>query len=61
MAVNCAASPPIRVQRILLSATLTHDPERLAALRLRRPRLFAAVSAGTDVTETGLHFGHACC
>lgn len=40
------------VQKILLSATLTHDPEELAALRLVHPRLFSA-SLTSAVSATG--------
>lgn len=48
--LSAAANP---LQKILLSATLSKDPERLQQWNLYRPRLFRAAPDGAAVEENG--------
>ncbi|KAM3186565.1 hypothetical protein ACTXT7_004084 [Hymenolepis weldensis] len=48
------ATTPFTLQKILLSATLTHDPEPLKRFRLNFPRLFLAVGRPEEPITNGL-------
>ncbi|KAL5111543.1 ATP-dependent RNA helicase DDX51 [Taenia crassiceps] len=49
---QCSGTP-FTLQKILLSATLTHDPEPLKRFRLNFPRLFLASGRTTDSSAIG--------
>ena len=40
--------PRLPLQKLLFSATLSHDPEKLENLRLYQPKLFTAVPSGKN-------------
>ncbi|VUZ46289.1 unnamed protein product [Hymenolepis diminuta] len=48
------ATTPFTLQKILLSATLTHDPEPLKRFRLNFPRLFLAIGRPEELITNGL-------
>ncbi|NXK24774.1 DDX51 helicase, partial [Arenaria interpres] len=43
ISLNCSCCPQIPLQKLLFSATLTQDPEKLQQLDLFQPRLFTSV------------------
>uniref|UniRef100_A0A8D0DVS0 ATP-dependent RNA helicase n=1 Tax=Salvator merianae TaxID=96440 RepID=A0A8D0DVS0_SALMN len=47
-----ARCPQLPLQKLLFSATLTRDPEKLQRLRLYQPRLFAAACSGKEAIGT---------
>ncbi|CAE8593724.1 unnamed protein product, partial [Polarella glacialis] len=51
---SAGGNPGFRTQKLLLSATMTWDPRKLAALKLRRPLYFFSSKTGQHVTPASL-------
>ncbi|XP_056629191.1 ATP-dependent RNA helicase DDX51 [Triplophysa dalaica] len=49
--VSSLSPPQMPLQKLLFSATLTHNPEKLQLLDLHQPRLFSSTKTSTDMAK----------